>query len=209
MSIIPRLATSLGRRDEVPNQELAAEIAKSEDRAAIGELAANLSNKNKGIRYDCIKTLYEIGFLKPGLISGLQDQFLSLLDSKDNRMQWGGMTALGYITGEKPAEVYASLGRIIEAAEKGSVITRDHCVGILTSLSGNREYSDKTFPLLLEQLMKCPTNQLPMYAENALPVINGRNKERFIEVLAGRLEEIEKESKRKRVEKVMGKAGKK
>lgn len=209
ISIIPKLATSLGRRDEVPNQELAAEVVRDEDAAAVDELAANLGNKNKGIRHDCIKALYEIGYLKPRLIADLHQQFLALLDSKDNRMQWGAMTALGCIADEKPAEIFASLGRIIEAAEKGSVITRDHCVSILTSLSGNGEYSDKTFPLLLEQLMKCPTNQLPMYAENALSIIDAGNKERFIEVLVGRLGEIEKESKRKRVEKVMGKAGKK
>lgn len=207
MSIIPKLATSLNRRDEVPNQELAAEIVKSGDETAVGELVENLSNKDKGIRYDCIKTLYEIGYVKPDLIAGFQRQFLSLLDSKDNRMQWGAMTALGCIVKEKPAEIFSSLGRILEAADKGSVITRDHCVGILTSLSALGDYSDETFPLLLEQLMKCPTNQLPMYAENALPVINSANKERFVEVLAGRLDEIEKESKLKRVERVIVKAG--
>ena len=49
MSIIPKLATSLDRRDEVPNQELAAEIVRGEDIAAVGELVENLKNKNKGI----------------------------------------------------------------------------------------------------------------------------------------------------------------
>jgi hypothetical protein len=34
MSIIPKLATSLNRRDEVPNQELAAGIVKTKDAAA-------------------------------------------------------------------------------------------------------------------------------------------------------------------------------
>lgn len=208
MSVIPKLATSLGRRDEVPNQELAAEVARDEDAVAIGELAASLSSKNKGIRHDCIKVLYEIGYLKPQLIADFQDQFLFLLDSKDNRMQWGAMIALGRIAGEKSEEIFASLGRIIDAAEKGSVITRDHCVNILISLAAREEYSDKTFPLLLEQLIKCPTNQLPMYAENALPAISGGNKVRFIGALARRLDEIEKESKRKRVEKVIKRAEK-
>lgn len=208
MSIIPKLATSLNRRDEAPNQELAEEIARREDKAAVGELVENLKNKNKGIRYDCIKTLYEVGYRKSYLIADHLPDLLALLDNKDNRMQWGGMTALGCIVSEKPAEIFASLGRIIETAEKGSVITRDHCVNILISLSAVDKYADRTFPLLIEQLMKCPTNQLPMYAENALPVITAANKGRFIEALAGRLGEIEKDSRRNRVEKVIKKAGK-
>jgi hypothetical protein len=208
MSIIPKLAASLNRRDEVPNQELAAKIARGEDMAAVGELVENLKNKNKGIRYDCIKTLCEVGYQKPHLIAGHLPDFLVLLENKDNRLQWGAMTALGCIAREKPADIFAALGRIIEAAEKGSVITRDHCVNILISLSAIDRYADKTFPLLLEQLMSSPTNQLPMYAENALPAVTAQNKDRFITALTGRIEDIERESARKRVEKVIAKSGK-
>jgi hypothetical protein len=208
MSIIPKLATSLNRRDEVPNQELAAEIVASEDKSAVAELVANLANKNKGIRYDCIKTLYEVGYQKPHLIADHLGDFVGLLDSRDNRLQWGAMTALGCIVKEKPAEIFAVLGKIIDAADKGSVITRDHCVRGLISLSALEKYTDKTFPLVLEQIMKSPVNQLPMYAEIALPVVNTGNKDRFIKALAGRLDDIERESGRKRVEKVMAKAGK-
>jgi hypothetical protein len=208
MSVIPKLATSLNRRDEAPNQELAEEIARGEDIAAVGELVDNLKNKNKGIRYDCIKALYEVGYRKPHLIADNLPAFLALLENKDNRLQWGAMTALGCIAREKPAEIFASLGEIIEAAEKGSVITRDHCVKILVSLSELDKYADKTFPLLLEQIMKSPANQFPMYAENALPAITAQNKSRFIDALTGRIENIERESGRKRVEKVIRKAGK-
>lgn len=70
MSIIPKLAISLNRRDEVPNQELAAEVVARGDTAAVTELVVNLSNKNKAIRYDCIKVLYEIGYAEPKLIAG-------------------------------------------------------------------------------------------------------------------------------------------
>ena len=39
MSIIPKLATSLNRRDEVPNQELAAEIVKRRDTKGLTSLS--------------------------------------------------------------------------------------------------------------------------------------------------------------------------
>lgn len=61
MSIIDQLASSLGRRDEVPNQELAEKIAAAKDKKAVKDLVDNLANKNKDIQSDCIKVLYEIG----------------------------------------------------------------------------------------------------------------------------------------------------
>lgn len=208
MSIIRKLATSLNRRDEVPNRELAAIIARKEDKMSVNELAANLNNKNKGIRHDCIKALYEIGKLKPKLIADSYRLFLALLGNADNRLQWGAMTALDYIVPEKPRDIFVALPKIIDAANKGSVITRDHCVSILIKLSSIERYTDRVFPLLLEQLMTCPTNQLPMYAEHAMPAITEANKKKFVSVMALRIDEIEKQSGRKRVEKVIKKVSK-
>lgn len=205
MSIIPKLSTSLNARDEVANQQLAAEIVKSGDKSAVNELVENLTNKNKGIRHDCIKVLYEIGYAEPKLIAPHHASFLDLLTSRDNRLQWGAMYALGCVVKEKPGEVYSSLSKIIDAAEKGSVITRDGCVRILITLRTSTKYADIAFSHLLEQLASCPTNQLPMYAEEAVPVISASNKDRFVKVLSARLDDIEKMSKRKRVEKVIKK----
>ncbi|MGB7202971.1 MAG: hypothetical protein WBD16_12025 [Pyrinomonadaceae bacterium] len=203
MSIIPKLATSLNARDEVPNQQLAAEIVKRGDKSAVDELVENLANTNKGIRYDCIKVLYEIGYAEPKLIAPHHATFLDLLTSRDNRLQWGAMTALGGVAKANPGEVYSSLPKILDAAEKGSVITRDGCVRILITLCTSPKNADIAFSHLLEQLASCPTNQLPMYAEEAAPVIDPSNKDRFVKVLYSRLGDIEKLSKRRRVEKVI------
>ena len=65
MSVLNRLASSLGRHDEIPNQELARNLAAKKDKAGIREIAENLWNKEKNIQADCIKVLYEIGYLNP------------------------------------------------------------------------------------------------------------------------------------------------
>ena len=205
MSIVNKLATSLKRRDEVPNQELAKQIAKTNNAKAVTELIENLNNKSKEIQNDCIKVIYEIGVLKPGLIAGYTTELLALLTHKNNRLQWGGMIALDIITPENPAAIYKALPKIIDAADKGSVITNDHCVGILIKLCAVKKYATDAFALLNERLKKCPTNQLPMYAENTLSVINETNKATFIKSLESRLADIEKETKRVRVEKVIKK----
>lgn len=205
MSIIDKLATSLNRRDEFPNQELAQSITVREDREAVKELVANLHNKNKGIQSDCIKVLYEIGNLNPILIADYYEEFLALLDHRNNRLVWGAMTALDAITLQNPQIIQAALPQLIEVANKGSVISRDHLVSILIKLCSIPSYADQAFALLLEQLRCCPTNQLPMYAENAMAIINEQNKVTFVDALAPRLADIEKDTKRKRVEKLIRK----
>ena len=205
MSILNKLASALDRRDELPNEELAKQIADKNDNEAVKELVANLSNKSKDIQNDCIKVLYEIGERKPALIAAYTKEFIDLLDSRNNRLQWGAMTAINTITLENPKLIYGSLSKIIAAADSGSVITKDHAVNILISLCSLEPYTENAFSLLIEQLLNSPTNQLPMYAEKAIPVINEKNKQLFVKTLASRINDIGKETKRKRVEKVIKK----
>ncbi len=205
MSVIEKLASSLGRRDEVPNQDLAKKITDKKDKNAVRELIENLHNKSKDIQHDCIKVLYEIGERKPEMIAPYAKDFTALLDHKNNRLQWGAMTAIHTITLENPKIIYAALAKIILATNKGSVITKDHAVNILIKLCSLKPYADGAFSLLIEQLLTSPTNQLPMYAERAMPIINDKNKKLFVKTLTSRLGDIEKDTKRKHVEKVIKK----
>ncbi|MEK6336905.1 MAG: hypothetical protein AABM67_18425 [Acidobacteriota bacterium] len=208
MTIINKLACSLGRRDEVPNQELARQILKSKNKKAVSELVENLANQDQHIQSDCIKVLYEIGADQPDLIAGYDKDFLALLDSKHNRLVWGAMTALDYIASINPGRIHKMLGKIMMVSDQGSVITKDHAVGILVKLAADKRFTKDALALLLDQFRSCATNQLPMYAENALAAIPDGAKGGFIKVLTARLRDIEKESKRKRVEKVIAKLGK-
>jgi len=207
MSVIDKLATSMGRRDEVPNLELAQQIAEKKEKKLARELVENLGNKNKDIQSDCIKVLYEIGGREPSLISEYADTFVSLLGSKNNRLVWGAMTAIDSIALEEPRKIHSELQEIVRAAEKGSVITRDHAVSILIKLASTGAYAEEAFRLLLNQLKTCPTNQLPMYAEQSLPIINDKNRAAFIKTLNMRLREVSPASKQKRIERVLRKLG--
>src|SRR5436309_14866389 len=122
MSATSKLASSLNRRDEIPNRELAKQIVRNNDTNAIKELVKNLNNKNRDIQNDCIKVLYEIGEHKPALVARHSKKFIALLDSSNNRLQWGAMTALNSIVDENAKQIYPALNKIIAAANKGSVI---------------------------------------------------------------------------------------
>ena len=206
MSVLDKLATALDRRDEVPNQELARRIVRDRNAAAVKELVENLNHQNKAIQSDCIKVLYEIGGSNPDLIARYYKDFAKQLDGKNNRVVWGAMMALDTIALKEPKGVYGMLARILEVAdESGSVIARDHVVGILVKLGTLKLYKRNCLALLLEQLMSCPNNQFPMYVEMAFPVIDADNRKRFQQVMEKRLPKLERESQKKRVAKVLKK----
>lgn len=206
MSIISQLAASLGRRDEEPNKELAIRLAKSGDKNSILELADCLTNKDRSIQSDAIKVLYELGLVRPELITPFTQTFVKLLNGKNNRLTWGAMESLHAIAKAGPEAIYAVLPQILDAADRGSVITRDHAVGILTVLGRHKKYADEALPLLIDMMKGSPVNQLPSYAESALSIINSEFKGELISVLRMRLPELKDlPAKQKRVEKVLKK----
>lgn len=205
MSVLNKLASVKGIRNTEPNKELASVIIQAKDTKSIEELVGNLNHKNKNIQSDCIKVLYEIGEQKPELIAAYDQVFLDLLKHKNNRLVWGAMTALDCIANVKPKAMYAQLHTILDVANSGSIITKDHAAGILIKLSKDKSYARDTLILLLDFFKTAATNQLPKYAEDALPVITENLKKDFIKVLSSRLDEFDKETKKVRLEKVIRK----
>jgi len=139
MSVLNRIAYFQNRRDEAPNQQLARVLAAAKDRKGIREIAENLWNENPNVSSDCLKVLYEIGYLDPKLIAGYVGDLLKLLKHKNNRMVWGSMIALSTIAAIKADDIYQHLKEIKRAIEHGSVITKDNGVKILAIVASKRE----------------------------------------------------------------------
>jgi len=191
MSVLNRIASSLGRRDEVPNQELARDLAARKDKAGLREIAENLWNKDKNVQADCIKVLYEVGYIEPKLIADYAEDFVKLLRSKNNRLVWGGMTALAEVAKANPDAVFKHLDEIKKAKESGSVITVDNAVAALAwTATGNDQYNKAIFPYLLKHLSSCRPKEVPQHSEKILPAVNPTNKVDFIKVLEKRIEDL-------------------
>lgn len=205
MALIDKLATSLNRRDEEPNKQLAQTIAKTNDTEAVAELVRLLNDKDKNIQSDAIKVLDETGTLKPELVMPYIAELVKLLQSKNNRMVWGAMAALSALALAAPAILYNKLGAILDAAAKGSVITKDHTVKILTILAGTPAYTDDCITLLLDQLKDAPVNQLPTYAESAATIVTANYKPDMARILSERLHEMTQDTKQRRLTKVLQK----
>ena len=191
MSVINRLARSLGRRDEVPNQELARDLAAKKNKAGVKEVVENLANKDKNIQADCIKVLYEVGVIEPNLIADYAEDFVKLLRSKNNRLAWGGMTALAEVAKANPDAVFKNLDAIKKAKESGSVITVDNAISTLANTAAASEkYNETIFPYLLDHLSNCRPKEVPQHSEKTLPAVNQANKANFITVLEKRMEDL-------------------
>jgi hypothetical protein len=191
MSVINRLARSLGRRDEVPNQELARDLAAKKNKAGVKEVVENLANKDKNIQADCIKVLYEVGRIEPDLIADYAEDFVRLLRSKHNRLAWGAMRTLAEVAKANPAAVFKNLDAIKKAKETGSVITVDNAISTLAyTAAANDKYNETIFPYLLDHLSNCRPKEVPQHSEKTLPAVNQANRADFIEVLEKRMEDL-------------------
>lgn len=205
MSTIDLLASSLGRDDEAANLDLASRLAAGDDKGAIAELIAALDTGTAAnIRHDAIKTLYEIGAIKPELIAAYAQKFAALLDDASNRMVWGAMTALDAIADVAPKAVEPLVPVMIKAADSGTVIAKDQCIMALVKLSRAGD-ADKMCPILLDRLQESAPNQFPLYAEQIAPVVPQSLLGKFTGILKARLETIAEDSKRRRVQKLLAK----
>ena len=206
MSTLDRIAFNQGRRDEIPNQELARELAAASDTEGIDEIARNLWNSNNNIQADCLKVLYEIASLKPDLIAPYTEDFIKLLRSGDNRLVWGGMTALAAVAPLRAESLCADLEVIQRAMETGSVITRDQGVRVMAALASQASTcAPQAFSFLMNHLETCRPKDVPQHSESILPAVSGERLSKFLDVLQRRLPALSAAQAR-RVKKVIAEA---
>jgi hypothetical protein len=191
MSVIDRIAYFQDRRDEVSNQLLAKELAEKRDKVGVREIAKNLWNENPAIQSDCVKVLYEVGASQPGLIAGYAGDFLRLLESKNNRLVWGGMTALAAIAELSARELFEHWEEIKRAMEGGSVITAENGIKALALIaSTDAARRKKIFPYLLQHLAACRPKDVPQRAEKIAAAVDANNRRAFVETLERRMGDL-------------------
>jgi len=205
IAIAEQLSSSKGERGEAANIALAHKIAAASDAGSVKELIRLVETGKTAVQNDAIKVLYEIGAEKPKLIASHAAAFTAILGTQNNRLQWGAMTALDAITSVKPDEIAKHLQKILAAAKTGSVITKDHAVGILVKLAGTKKHAAKALPALTQQLKTSADNQFPMYAELSLTAFTGKMRTQFVQILNTRMKKLPKASQQKRIEKLLRK----
>ena len=205
-SVLARIAYFQGRRDEVPNQQLAEDLSRTKNRSGIREIAENLQNENANIRADCLKVLYEIGYREPGLIVDYVDDLVKLLTSKNNRLVWGAMIGLSTVAPLAAEAIGRHVDLIIDTMKKGSVITIDNGVSILAAVASQEQgLRKRIMSFLFTHLKTCRSKDVPQHSERMMAAINRENKEEFARIVSSRLGELS-QSQLRRATKVIEKA---
>lgn len=203
MSTLDQLAHALGRRDEVPNQELAKKLSENRDESGIKEIIDGLNHEDRKIQNDCIKVAYEIGYITPEHIAAYADEFIALLSSRNNRLVWGAMIALSTIAPLKADELFQHKETILKALEDGSVITQDSAIKTLSTIAHQEvDYRRDLFPILLDHLETCHPKYLPNRAAMVAAAVDSLNHQSFNNVIKSRKTHL-KPSQLKRVNKVL------
>jgi hypothetical protein len=191
MSALERIADSLSRRDEVPNQQLAKELAANNDVEGVREIAEHLWDKNTNIQSDCLKVMYELGMIRPDLVGSYHADFIKMIRQRNNRLVWGAMIGLTTIAAIKADELYPEVDRIKSAIKEGSVITVDNGIKTLALIgSKNPEYRKAIFPYLLEHLKTCRPKDVPQHAEHVSVAADSDNRAAFVKVLNERISDL-------------------
>ncbi|MCK8058578.1 MULTISPECIES: hypothetical protein [unclassified Fusibacter] len=193
MSYIEQISYLKGIRSEVPNQELAKGLAIANDVAGMDEIASYLFDKNKSIASDCLKVLYEAGYINPQLSSNYIDQYLKLLTSKNNRMVWGAMIAIWNVAKIEHEKVYAHIDKILHLTETGTLITHVTGIKILLALCEVKtSYYDKLYPVLIKYLEACRPIDFGKRVEDYMVILNEDNKDAIVKIVSDRLEHLNK-----------------
>ena len=203
--MIEKIAYNLEINDEEPNINLAIELCNTKDIEGIKEIVDGLKNNKEQIANDCIKVLYEIAERNPELVADYVLDFIQLLKSRNNRLVWGGMTAISRITFLKHREVFENIDTVIKAYENGSVITRDNSISVFAELAKlDKKYEKIMFEKIIKHLETCRPKEVGQHTERAFICVNEENSKEFIDVLAKRREYLT-DAQKKRVDKIIKK----
>lgn len=203
MRIYEKLSSRTGGKGEEAEVNLAILLAEKPDPQALQELLEGLKSNDKALQADCIKVLYEIGYRDPQQIAPFASDFLPLLNSKNNRMVWGGMIALSTIASRSADTLFPHLEQILKTFEKGSVITKDAGVSVLAGIaSAKPDYAAEILPMLFEHLKNCRPSSVAQHAERASVAIRPPHYDAFRTILQNRLPDLS-ENQTRRVKKLI------
>lgn len=200
MPIQDHLSSSIDRRDQEPNKQLAVRIATGEYQ--VKELIDFLKTQPKRqFQQDAILTLAYTAEKNATLVAPYGEFLSRQLDSKFNRVVWGSMIALSHLTKVIPELLFHSLSVILQTMETSTVVARDHGFKILIGLYTLDEYQDQVTPLIAEQIQIAPDNQFGQYTERWMEVIIPKHRNQLIAIMEQKRQELTNAIHLKRLDK--------
>jgi len=152
------------------------------------------------------KIAYNLGRNDEEPNTALAVQLCELKDTEDIREIVSGLkNKKAQIAFIKSKEIFENIDTVIEAYEKGSVITRDNSITVFAKLAkADKQYEKIMLKKIIEHLKACRSKEVGQHAERAFICINKENFKEFVDVLLERKENLT-DAQKKRVDKLIKK----
>jgi hypothetical protein len=192
--VLGRLAVSMARTDEMPNQELAADIVVADDIEAVDLLIRVIERHDDAHAGDAARVLCEVGTRAPELVVAHADRLLAMCDDTRKDMLPFTMFALSPLA-PRYAEALWDLRDLFWAAladlTQPADMAQAGAVRLLSSLcSAGPDYARTLAGGLVDLLGKCMPKDVAFFAESVLPALGTAHSHRAKPVLDRRMKEL-------------------
>ncbi len=192
--LLSRLAVSVGRYDEMPNLELAADIVFADDTDAVSVLITVIERHDDLHASDASRVIAEVGTRAPDLLLAHADRLVEMIDAGNAMMRPYTMMALSPVAG-KYAELlwpsrdlfWAALSDLNQSADLAAA----GAVKLLAAMcAASPDYARTLAGGLVDLLGKCMPKDVAFFAESVLPALGPAHSHRAKPVLDRRLKEL-------------------
>lgn len=192
--LLARLAISVGRSDEMPNLELAADIVFADDADAVSILIAVIERHDDVHAPDAARVVAEVGTRAPELVLGHAERLIEMIDPARREMLPFTMLALSPVASKHAEALWPSrdlfwqaLADLTQPAE----LPQAGAVRLLASLcAAGPDYARTLAGGLVDLLGKCMPRDVAFFAESVLPALGAAHSHRAKPVLDRRLKEL-------------------
>jgi hypothetical protein len=192
--LLARLAVSVGRSDEMPNLELAADIVFADDADAVAVLIGIIERHDETHAPDAARVVAEVGTRAPDLVLGHAERLIEMIDPTRREMLPFTMLALSPVASKHAEALWSSRELFWQALAdltQPADLAQAGAVRLLASLcAAGPDYARTLAGGLVDLLGKCMPRDVAFFAESVLPALGAAHSHRAKPVLDRRLKEL-------------------
>lgn len=192
--LLGRLAVAMNRHDDMPNQDLAANIVFHLDHDAVSILVGCIERGDDVHAPDAARVLCEVGSRDAELLLPEVERLMSLCESGERAMLPFAMYALSPLAGHVAEQLWDMRDRFWQALGESadhSEMAQAGGVKLLSALcAAGPDYARTLAGGLVDLLGKCLPKDVALYAESVLPALGSAHSHRAKPVLDRRMKEL-------------------
>ena len=192
--ILSRLAISVGRYDEMPNLELAADLVFADDTDAVSALVGVIERHDEHHAPDAARVIAEVGTRAPDLLLAHAERLVEMIDVSQRTMLPFTMLALSPVASRHAEQLWGSRDLFWQALAdltQPADLAQAGAVKLLAALcAAGPDYARTLAGGLVDLLGKCMPKDVAFFAESVLPALGAAHSHRAKPVLDRRLKEL-------------------